>query len=64
VVLAEFAPKYMRRAGIDPNDYLRLLQDAGFVAHEFADGVLRRALLDGKAQSDRRLDLVWQKPAR
>ena len=62
VVVAEFAPKYMRRAGIDPESFLRLFRDAGFASHQFSGGVLRPEPLVGAATSDRRLDLIWQKP--
>jgi hypothetical protein len=62
VIVAEFAPKYMRRAGIDPESFLRLFRDAGFGAHQFSGGVLRPDALHGAAASDRRLDLIWQKP--
>jgi hypothetical protein len=62
VVVAEFAPKYMRRAGIDPESFLRLFRDAGFAAHQFSGGVLRPEALVGAATSERRLDLIWQKP--
>jgi FkbM family methyltransferase len=61
VIVAEFAPKYMRRAGIDPESFLRLFRDAGFTAHQFSGGVLRPETLQGASASDRRLDLIWQK---
>ncbi len=62
VILAEFAPKYIRRAGTDPAEFLALMQDAGFRAFECIEGGARPMNLDGVAASDVRLDILWQKP--
>lgn len=63
VILAEFAPKYMRQGGLDPADHLALLMDAGFTAHEFDGEVLRPADVANLRTTSQRHDLVWTKPA-
>jgi len=60
-ILAEFAPKYVRRAGQDPAELLRYLQAAGFRAFECAAGGVRPMDLTGLAAGDRRVDILWQK---
>ena len=62
VILSEFAPKYMRRGGLDPADYLGLLRDAGYRAYRYDPSASAlepcpQDALDG----EQRLDLVWKK---
>ncbi len=61
VILAEFAPKYIRRAGTDPEAMLRWLQDAGFRPFECTRDGRRPMDLTGAATGDRRLDILWAK---
>ncbi len=60
-VLMEFSPTYMRTAGIEPEDLLRLVQDAGFRAREFVEGGLVAADLAALGRSDRHTNLIWQR---
>lgn len=60
-LLIEFAPKYIRRGGLDPAACLLLLQGAGYRAHVVTADALEpcpEAMLAG----DRRLDLLWLRP--
>ncbi len=61
VVLAEFAPKYMRRAGTEPKAFLDLMQSHGFSAHQFVDGRLVPASFGAAAITNERLDLIYLK---
>ncbi|MFY9345055.1 MAG: FkbM family methyltransferase [Planctomycetota bacterium] len=61
VILAEFAPKYIRRAGSDPAALLQWLQDAGFRPFECTRDGRRPMDLTGAATGDRRLDILWTK---
>jgi FkbM family methyltransferase len=60
-ILAEFAPKYVRRAGSDPAAMLQFLQTAGFAAFECSNDGLQPLDLTGIAAGDRRYDILWQK---
>lgn len=61
LMLAEFAPKYMRRAGTDPESLLRWLQDRGFRAFECTEDGRQPMDLAGVASGDRRRDILWAK---
>jgi FkbM family methyltransferase len=61
LLLAEFAPKYIRRAGADPEVLLRWLQQRGFRAFECTEDGRRPMDLAGAATGDRRLDILWAK---
>ena len=61
VILAEFAPKYIRRAGSDPAELLRWMQQQGFRAFEGTVTGRRPMDLTGAAEGDRRLDILWAK---
>jgi len=61
LLLAEFAPKYIRRAGADPGAMLRYLQDRGFRPFECTEDGRRPMDLTGAAVGDRRLDILWAK---
>lgn len=61
VVLAEFAPKYMRRAGTDPRAFLDLMQSHGYSGHQFQDGHLVPTRFGATPISDERLDLIYLK---
>ena len=60
-ILAEFAPKYIRRAGADPAVMLQFLLDAGFHAFECTASGRRPYDLAGVAAGDRRHDILWAK---
>jgi len=60
-ILAEFAPKYVRRAGQDPAELLRFLQALGFRPFECTRDGLRPMDLTGLATGERRVDILWQK---
>lgn len=62
LILAEYAPKYMRQGGLDPADYLRLLTDAGFVPHALDGDPLRVVKIADLQATSQRHDLVWKKP--
>ncbi len=59
-ILSEYAPKYMRRGGLDPARYLAILRDAGYAPFLVEHGMkpCPDALLAGEA----RLDLLWARP--
>jgi hypothetical protein len=59
-LLAEFAPKYARRGGLEPTACLDLLRDAGYRAHLLRDGV-PQPCPDTMLAGDERLDLLWLK---
>ena len=61
-ILAEFAPKYIRRAGTDPAVLLQFLRDQGFLAFECTAGGRRDYELAGIDTGDRRHDILWAKP--
>jgi FkbM family methyltransferase len=61
-ILAEFAPKYIRRAGADPAAMLQFLLDAGFQPFECTAAGRRPYDLTGIAVGDRRHDILWAKP--
>ena len=62
VILSEFAPKYMRRGGLDPADYLELLRDAGYRAYRYDPSASTLELCPQDAlDGEQRLDLVWKK---
>jgi FkbM family methyltransferase len=61
VWLCEFAPKYMRRGGLDPAEVPRLMRAHGYEPFLFRGGALQRCpgeLLEGEA----RLDVIWRRP--
>lgn len=54
-ILAEYSPRYMRRGGVEPAEYLDLMFSAGFVPHRVeADALLRldRSALDTSESND------------
>ncbi|MBL8724970.1 MAG: FkbM family methyltransferase [Planctomycetes bacterium] len=60
-ILAEFAPKYLRRAGQDPAALLQFLQDAGFRPFSCTARGVQPLDLTGLADGMRRVDILWQK---
>jgi FkbM family methyltransferase len=61
LILAEFAPKYIRRAGSDPAGLLQWMQQCSFRAFECTEDGRRPMDLTGAASGDRRLDILWAK---
>ena len=60
-VLAEYAPGYMQKAGIEPVRMLQLLRGCGFTPH-FLRGEEKIAADAGElARSERRVNLFWEK---
>jgi len=62
VILSEFAPKYMRRGGLDPADYVDLFVGAGYSPFCYDAGA--SALVpcpEERLGGEQRLDLIWQR---
>ena len=57
-ILSEFAPKYMRRGGLEPRDYLELFAGHGYAPFEF-DGQQLQPCTEQRLQGEQRLDLIW-----
>lgn len=61
-ILAEFAPKYIRRGGLEPRAYLDLLRGAGYAPFRFAGGALLPCPPE-TFRGEQRLDLLWRRVA-
>ncbi|MBL8729605.1 MAG: FkbM family methyltransferase [Planctomycetes bacterium] len=60
-LLIEYAPKYMRRGGLDPAACLDLLRGAGYRAH-LVTPAGQEPCPEAKLSGDERLDLLWLRP--
>jgi FkbM family methyltransferase len=60
-VLAEFAPAYMRKAGLEPGRLLQLLRGCGFTPYLIRGRDKVAADLSDLANAERRVDLFWER---